>query len=46
MNLRDIALNYPTDNKKGMQQPITWFLNDVMNGKVAIAGIASFGDHY
>ena len=35
MNLRDIVLNYLTDNEKGMQQLITWFLNDVMNEKVA-----------
>lgn len=30
MNLSDIVLNYLTDNDKGMQQLITWFLNDVM----------------
>ena len=35
MNLRDIVLNYLTDNEKGMQQLITWFLNDVMNQEVA-----------
>jgi transposase-like protein len=35
MDLRDIVLNYLTDNKKGMQQLITWFLNDVMNEEVA-----------
>ena len=35
MNLRDIVLNYLTDNEKGMQQLITWFLNDVMNEEVA-----------
>jgi len=34
MNLRDIVLNYLTDNEKGMQQLITWFLNDVMNEEV------------
>ena len=34
MNLRDIVLNYLTDNKKGMQQLITWFLNDAMSEKV------------
>ena len=31
MDLRDIILNYLTDNEKGIQQRITWFLNDVMN---------------
>ena len=35
MNLRDIVLNYLTDNEKGMQQFITWFLNDVMIEEVA-----------
>ena len=35
MNLRDIVLNYLTDNEEGMQQLITWFLNDVMNEEVA-----------
>ena len=35
MNLRDIVLNYLTDNEKGMQQLITWFLNDVMNEEVS-----------
>jgi len=35
MNLRDIVRNYLTDNKKGMQQLITWFLNDMMNEEVA-----------
>ena len=35
MDLRDIVLNYLTDNEKGMQQLITWFLNDVMNEEVA-----------
>lgn len=35
MNLRDIVLNYLADNEKGMQQLITWFLNDVMNEEVA-----------
>jgi hypothetical protein len=35
MNLRDIVLNYLTDNEKGMQQLITKFLNDVMNEEVA-----------
>ena len=35
MNIRDIVLNYLTDNEKGMQQLITWFLNDVMNEEVA-----------
>jgi len=35
MNLSDIVLNYLTDNEKGMQQLITWFLNDVMNEEVA-----------
>jgi putative transposase len=35
MNLRDIVLNYLTDNEKGLQQFITWFLNDVMNEEVA-----------
>jgi transposase-like protein len=35
MNLRDIVLNYLTDNEKGLQQLITWFLNDVMNEEVA-----------
>jgi transposase-like protein len=35
MNLSDIVLNYLNDNEKGMQQLITWFLNDVMNEEVA-----------
>ena len=35
MNLRDIVLNYLTDNEKGIQQLITWFLNDVMNEEVS-----------
>ena len=35
MDLRDIVLNYLTDNEKGIQQLITWFLNDVMNEEVA-----------
>jgi len=35
MNLSDIVQIYLTDNKKGMQQFITWFLNDVMNEEVA-----------
>jgi len=35
MDLRDIVLNYLTDNEQGMQQLITWFLNDVMNEEVA-----------
>jgi transposase-like protein len=35
MNLSDIVLNYLTDNETGMQQLITWFLNDVMNEEVA-----------
>jgi transposase-like protein len=35
MNLRDIVLNYLTDNEEGMQQLITWFLNDVMKEEVA-----------
>jgi putative transposase len=35
MNLRDIVLNYLTDNEKGMQQLITWFLNDVRKEEVA-----------
>jgi hypothetical protein len=35
MDLRDIVQNYLTDNEKGMQQLITWFLNDVMNEEVA-----------
>ena len=35
MNLNDIILNYLADNEKGMQQLITWFLNDVMNEEVA-----------
>lgn len=34
MNLSDIVLNYLADNEKGMQQLITWFLNDVMNEEV------------
>ena len=34
MNLRDIILNYLTDNEEGMRQLITWFLNDVMNEEV------------
>jgi len=35
MNLNDIVLNYLTDNEKGIQQLITWFLNDVMKEEVA-----------
>lgn len=35
MDLRDIIENYLIDNEKGMQQLITWFLNDVMNEEVA-----------
>ena len=35
MNLSDIILNYLADNEKGMQQLITWFLNDVMREEVA-----------
>jgi hypothetical protein len=35
MSLRDIVLNYLTDNRKGMQQLITWFLNDMMNEEAA-----------
>jgi len=35
MNLSDIVQHYLTDNEKGMQQLITWFLNDVMNEEVA-----------
>ena len=34
MNLKDIILNYLTDTEKGMQQLVTWFLNDVMNEEV------------
>jgi len=44
MNLRDIVLNYLTDNEKGMQQLVTWFLNDVMNEEVAQqAGVPRYG---
>ena len=35
MNLNDIVLNYLADNERGMQQLITWFLNDVMTEEVA-----------
>ncbi|HOO52239.1 MAG TPA: hypothetical protein PLK94_13205 [Alphaproteobacteria bacterium] len=35
MELRDIVLNYLTDNEKGMQELITWFLNDVMKEDIA-----------
>ena len=35
MNLKDIVLNYLTDNEKGMQQLITYFLNDMLNEEVA-----------
>ena len=35
MNLRDIVLNYLNDNEEGMQQLITWFLNNLMNEEVA-----------
>jgi putative transposase len=35
MDLRDIVLNYLTDNEKGMQQLITWFLNNMMKEEVA-----------
>lgn len=35
MNLSDIVRNYLTANEKGIQQLITWFLNDVMKEEVA-----------
>jgi len=35
MNLRDISLIHLTDNEKGMQQLIKWFLNEVMNEEMA-----------
>jgi hypothetical protein len=38
MDRTDIVLNYLTDNEKGMQQLITWFLNDGMNEDVAHQG--------
>lgn len=38
MNLGDIIEYYLIDKEKGMQQLITWFLNDVMNEKVAQPG--------
>lgn len=45
MNLRDIVLNYLTDNEKAMQQLITWFLNDVMNEEVSLqAGVRDTRD--
>ncbi len=31
MNLRDHVLNYLVDDKEGMKQVVTWFLNSVMN---------------
>lgn len=34
MDLIGIILNYSTINEKGMRQPITWFLNNVMREKV------------
>jgi transposase-like protein len=43
MNLKDIVLNYLTDNEEGMQQLITWFLNDVMNEEGAQqAGVSRY----
>jgi len=35
MNLSDIILKYLTDNDRGIQKLITWFLNDVMKIEVA-----------
>jgi transposase-like protein len=35
MELRDIVLNYLTDNEKAMQELITWFLNDVMKEELS-----------
>ena len=34
MSLSDIVLNYLVDNGKGMQHPVTGFLNDVMKEEV------------
>ena len=43
MNLSDIVLNYLTNNEKGMQQLITWFLNDMMKEDVAQqAGVSRY----
>ena len=30
MDLKEVVLNYLTDNDEGMKQIITWFLNEVM----------------
>ena len=35
INFRNIVGNYLTDDEKGMQQHIKWFLNAVMNEEVA-----------
>jgi transposase-like protein len=43
MYLKDIVLNYLTDNEKGMQQLITWFLNNVMKEEIAqLAGVPRY----
>ncbi len=31
MNLRDLVLDYLTDNEEGRKQLVTWFLNEVMD---------------
>jgi len=35
MELRDIVEHYLTDNEQGMQELITWFLNDVMKEELS-----------
>ena len=34
MNLKEVVLNYHTDNDEGMKHLITWFLNEVMQKEV------------
>jgi transposase-like protein len=41
MNLKDIVLNYLTDNEKAMQELITWFLNDEMKKEISQRADAS-----
>ncbi len=43
MDLSDFVLNYFTDNENGLQQLITWFLNDVMNEEgTKLAGVPRY----
>jgi putative transposase len=41
MNLRDHVLNYLVDDKEGMKQVVTWFLNEVMNREAELQTGAS-----